>query len=125
MSVAQLEAQVRQLNLDELVSLEAILRSEKARRFDVSSASESELLDVINEPMPHTARFRELGLRREDGPLVEAEQREFLELVETRELANARRVQAVAALARQRNVAPAALWEQMVGRPSQCPVVIP
>ena len=125
MSVAQLEAQVRQLNTEELFSLEAILRREKARRLDVSSAQESELLDVINLPMPQTARFRELSLRREDGPLPDSEHQEFLELVEAREIANARRVHAVAALARQRNVAPTTLWEQMVGRPAERPVVIP
>ena len=125
MSVAQREAQVRQLDLDELFSLEAILRREKARRMDVSSAQESELLDVINQPMPQTARFRELSLGREDGPLADAEQRDFLELVEAREVANARRVQAVAALARLRGVAPADLWDQMVGRPLERPVVIP
>ena len=125
MSVAQLEAQVRQLDLDELFSLEAILRREKARRMDVSSAQESDLLDIIGQPMPATERFRELSLRREDGPLPDAEQQEFLELVEAREIANARRVQAVAALARLRDVAPAALWEQMVGRPLEQPLVIP
>ncbi len=125
MSVAQLEAQVQQLNLEELLSLEAILQREKARRMDVSSARESDLLEIIGAPMPATARFRELSLRREDGPLSDDEQQEFLELVEAREVANARRVQAVAALARLRNVAPAALWEQMVGRPQQRPVVIP
>ena len=125
MSVAQLEAQVQQLNLEEIFSLEAILQREKARRLDISSAREDELLDIINQPMPQTARFRELSLRREDGPLPDAEQGEFLELIEAREVANARRVQAVAALARQRNVAPAVLWEQMVGKPTERPVVIP
>ena len=125
MSVAQLEAQVRQLNGDELISLEAILRREKARRLDVASASESELLDIINEPMPQSARFRELSLRREDGPLADSEQREFLELVEAREITNARRVQAVAALAHKREMAPVELWEQMIGRPRERPVVIP
>lgn len=125
MSTAQLEAQVQQLNLEELFSLEAILQREKARRMDVSGARESDLLDIIGAPMPATSRFRELSLRREDGPLPDDEHQEFLELVEAREVANARRVQAVAALARLRNVAPAALWEQMVGRPQQQPVVIP
>ncbi len=125
MSVTQLEAQVQQLNLEELFSLEAILQREKARRMDVSSARESDLLDIIGAPMPATARFRELSLRRENGPLSDGEGQEFLELVEAREIANARRVQAVAALARLRNVAPAALWEQMVGRPHERPVVIP
>ena len=125
MSVAQLEAQVQQLNLEEIFSLEAILQREKARRLDISSAQESDLLDIINLPMPQTARFRELSLRREDGPLPGAAHREFLELVEAREVANARRVQAVAALARQRNVAPAVLWEQMVGSPQERPVIIP
>lgn len=125
MSTAQLEAQVQQLNLEELFSLETILQREKARRMDVSSAHESELLDIIGAPMPATARFRELSLRREEGPLPDKEQQEFLELIEAREVANARRVQAVAALARLRNVAPAALWEQMVGRPTERPVVIP
>ena len=125
MSVAQLEAQVQQLNLEEIFSLEAILQREKARRLDISSAHESDLLDIINQPMPQTARFRELSLRREDGPLPESQQQEFLDLIEAREIANARRVQAVAALARQRNVAPAALWEQMVGSPTERPVVIP
>ena len=125
MSVAQLEAQVQQLNLEEIFSLEAILQREKARRLDISSARESDLLDIINQPMPQTARFRELSLRREDGILPEAEQQEFLGLVEAREVANARRVQAVVALARQRDVAPAVLWEQMIGSPPERPVVIP
>lgn len=125
MSVAQIEAQMQELDLEELLSLEAILRREKTRRMDVSSAQESDLLDIINEPMPQTARFGELSLRREDGPLSEAEQQEFSMLAEAREVANARRLQAVAALARLRNVAPAALWEQMVGRPQGRPVVIP
>ena len=125
MLVAQLEAQVQQLNLEELFSLEAILQREKARRLDISSAREDELLDIINQPMPQTARFRELSLRRENGPLPDAQQQEFLELVEAREVANARRVQAVAALARQRKIAPAVLWEQMIGRPPERAVVIP
>ena len=101
------------------------MRGEKARRLDVSSASESELLEIISEPMPQSARFRELSLRREEGPLPEAEQQEFLELIEAREVANARRVQTVAALAHKRDVAPAALWEQMVRHPQERPVVIP
>ncbi len=125
MSVAQLEAQVQQLNLEELFSLEAILRREKARLLDISSVGESDLLDIIDLPMPQTVRFRELSLRREEGPLPDAEQQEFLDLVEAREVANARRVQAVAALASKRDVAPAALWEQMVGSPQERPVVIP
>ena len=125
MSVAQLEAQVQQLNLEEIFSLEAILQREKARRLDIPSAREDELLDIINQPMPQTARFRELSLRRENGPLPDEEQQEFLELVEAREVANARRVQAVVALARHRKIAPAVLWEQMIGRPTERAVVIP
>ncbi len=125
MSVAQLEAQVQQLNLEELFSLEAILQREKTRRLDISSARESDLIDIIHQPMPQTARFRELSLRREDGPLPEAQQQEFLDLVEAREVANARRVQAVAALAHKRDVTPADLWEQMVGSPTERPVIIP
>lgn len=125
MSVAQLEAQVRQLNLEELFSLEAILRREKSRRMEIAGARETDLLDIINEPMPATARFRELSLQREVGPLPDSQQQEFLCLVEAREVANARRVQAVAMLARLRDVSPAALWEQMVGRPPERPVMIP
>ena len=125
MSVAQFEAHVKTLNLEELFSLEDLLRREKARRMDVSSAREADLLQIINEPMPETARFRELSLDRENGPLSESENQEFLRLVEAREEANARRVQAVAALAQLRNVSPVTLWEQMVGRPQECPVVIP
>lgn len=125
MSVTQLEAQVQQLNLEELFSLEAILQREKTRRMDIPSARESDLLDIINAPMPATTRFQELSLRREDGPLSDDEQQEFLELVEAREVANARRVQAVAALAHLKNIAPTVLWEQMVGRPQGHPLVIP
>ena len=118
MLVAQLERELTTLNETELDALEVALRREKGRRkgrVHVLSLEETQLFEIINQPMPGAERFRQLEPLWKAGTLSEPERAELLQIIEEREEVNARRVEAVMNLARLRGVSFDSLWRQIMG----------
>ncbi len=116
MSVAQILEESKTFSLPELESLENSIRLERLRRVRPTiSAEERRLLQFINEPMPHTARFVALSEKWQDEGLSDAERAELLALVTEREGCNAERVEAVRRLSELREVPFKTLWKQLMG----------
>ena len=113
MSVAQILEEVKSYSIDELESLEQSLRRERLQRLSgVLSAEETRLFAVINEPLPGGEELRLLRCKREEGSLGEDLER-LLELENAREIAWARKLKAVAELARERGQDFEALYQQL------------
>ena len=125
MSLAQIEAELDTLSLEELRAVETAARRKQWRqRPHVLSGEETRLFSIINEPMPGAERFHQLEPAWEAGTLSDEERAELLGIVEAREVINARRLNAVIQLAELRGEPFDALWRKIMGATPQPRVVL-
>src|SRR5262245_8850181 len=116
LSPSDLLQAVRQLNSDELDRFVSEVLSEQNRRHAPAlDRSETELPEVINQGRPEEEqrRFNELKVRLREKTMTPEEQAEFLRITDEREKQNARRIEALAALAKHREVPILQLMEQL------------
>lgn len=105
MSVAQIEAELENLSLEELRIVEEAARRRQLRyRSSVLDGAETRLFKIINEPLPGGERLLELRAKREARTLSEAELAELIQIDDLREEIWARKLRAVAELADYRGV---------------------
>ena len=100
MSVAQIEAELETLSLEELRAVEVAARRQQGQRTGgVLSGPETRLFSTINEPLPGGDELQDLRLRRETHSLTEDELARLIELENEREVIWARKLRAVSDLA--------------------------
>lgn len=116
MSVAQILEEVKTFPIEDLKSLEEALRLERLRRNKgVLSAEETQLLAIVNQPLPGTQRFAALSQKWETEELTDDERAELMALVEAREIQNVERAEAVQQLSELSGVPFETLWRQLMG----------
>ena len=114
MSVAQIEAELETLSLDDLRAIEAAARRQQARyHSNVLDGVETRLLEEINQPLPGGERLSELRGKREAHTLTDEELAELIQLDDTREVIWARKLGAVSELADYRGADFDALYRQL------------
>ena len=114
MSTAQILEEIKSYPTPELEALESELRLERLRRARRGlSARETQLFEIINEPLPGGERLIELRAKREAGTLAPGELETLIQLDDEREAVWARKLQAVAELADYRGVAFDDLYRQL------------
>lgn len=114
MSVAQIEAELDGLSLEELRVVEATARRKQRRQHPyVLDGVETRLFEVINEPLPGGERLLELRAKREAHSLTPEELEELTRLDDEREEVWGRKLRAVAELADYRGVDFDALYRQL------------
>lgn len=112
----QLLESIHRLPDDQLQEFTAqVLRVNASRRWPSLSASETDLLKEINQPLPadQIARYRELAGRRDAGTLTTEEHRALCDLSDWLEERNAERLGHVAELARMRGVGLSEMMDQL------------
>jgi len=114
MSTAQILEEIKSYPTDELESLEHELRLERLRRTRRGlSAQETQLFEIINEPLPGGRNLTELRAKREAHTLTLDELDELIRLDDAREEVWARKLKAVAELAEHRGVEFDDLYRQL------------
>lgn len=114
MSFAQILEESKTFSLSELEKLEQSIRMERLRRMRSGlSAEETQLFEIINEPLPGGEALRFLRSKMESDALAEAEHARLIALENTREIAWARKLHAVSALADLRGQEFDALYQQL------------
>ena len=114
MSTAQILEEIKSYPTPELESLEHELRLERLRRTRRGlSARETQLFEIINEPLPGGEGLLELRAKREAGTLATDELEALIRLDDARETVWARKLKAVAELADYRGVAFDDLYRQL------------
>ena len=114
MSTAQILEEIKSYPTDELETLEHELRLERLRRTRCGlSARETQLFEIINEPLPGGEHLLELRAKREAGALSPDELETLIQLDDEREEVWARKLKAVTELADYRGVAFDDLYRQL------------
>lgn len=115
-STEQIISAVNQLSLPELEQVfERVLSLQAEKKACHLSAEESNLLSIINIGLPHEThqRISVLRTRRDDNSITDAEYEELTQLTDEFEEMHARRMTAMAALAKLRGVSLPTLMEQL------------
>ncbi len=113
--------EARQLSLPELEKFVAqVIALQAHRKAPRLPESEANLLKIITCPVPEEirTRYRELVASRQSLAITEEEYSELLALTDQIELGDARRVEAIGALAALRNTTIDALMDSLGIRPS-------
>ncbi len=115
-SAEQIISAVNQLSLPELEQVfDRVLSLQAEKKASHLSAEESNLLSIINKGLPSEIhqRISDLRARRDDNSITDVEYEELTQLTDEFEEMHARRMTAMAALAKLRGVSLPTLMEQL------------